>query len=120
MKEKAARGFEKPEGLLEAWFEKTEVIREKIAEGFLADADRAVALGLESRSVAVVVADGFDLRPGLGFPRIERRINIDEVEGLILELLEDFKIIPEIDFDHAGSPSQRICKKKEFALTNRY
>ncbi len=86
--------------LLQSRFDEAQKIVKRIGEGFRADSHRAVTLSLEAHAVTVVIANGFDLGAGLGLAGIEWRVDVDEVEALVLKALEYGQVVAKVDVKH--------------------
>ena len=93
MQEKRTVRFENAIRFLESWEKEGFVVLERVGIRLGRDVEGPVALSLESLAISIFVLDGLDLSPFLGVPGVERRVDINKIDGFWGDPWEDFKII---------------------------
>ena len=97
VEEERAGWGEDPAGLFEAGPEEARVVLVMVGVTTLADDRCPVACPLEAGPVALVVALNSYAGPALCLPRVEGRIDVDELDGLGVHRPEDGEVVREDD-----------------------
>ncbi len=97
VEEQAAARFQQFPRPNEPGLQGSEVVAVYIGERFRPERDGAVSFALESPAIPVFIADRFHRSTGLHLPRVERRIDVDEIDGGSGEASEDVEVVAVID-----------------------
>src|ERR1019366_9519170 len=103
--EEAARRRQEPSRFSEARLEEREIIDERVTERARSELLRGVAPPAKPRAVARRVAFRTKLRPALRAPRVERGVDVDEIERRAREPREHVQVVALTDFDHVTAAS---------------
>jgi hypothetical protein len=90
--ERAVRREHAP-GVGQARGEEGDVVVERVGVGERAELVGAVAAAREAGAVAVDVGDDLQRAPPLHAPGVERRIDVDDVEGVVGQAREDGEVV---------------------------
>ena len=97
VEEEGAAWGEDPVGLFEAGSEEARVVLVMVVVTTLADDLCPVALALEAGPVTLWIALDTNAGPALCLPRVEGRVDIDELDGLGIHRPEDGQVVREDD-----------------------
>jgi len=95
---KTARGLEKPVSLLKPRSKKGEVIVKDIREVLSSEGHRFISASCESDAVPFGVRNGLNLGQALDFARVERGINVNQVNRFGSHLLQYREVVTEYHF----------------------
>ncbi len=105
---------EQPVGLLQTRCEKREVVIEGVPVGGLGEQARPVAPALKAAPLALIVSGGGDGATCAGAPGVERRVDVDQLEGPVREGGEQLEVLAEEDLDRA--PRQGVARPSQARL----
>jgi hypothetical protein len=87
--------LQQPMGLFQARCEERKIIVEGVAVGRFLEQPRLVAAALKASSVATLVGHRLQRLAGLRLPCVERRVYVDQLEGLIRESRQQLEVFAE-------------------------
>jgi hypothetical protein len=100
VEEERPGGLQQPVRLRQPRRQEPQVVVEGVGEGPGLVALGAVPLPLEPDPVAFLVLDGPKPGPGLGLPRVEGRIDVDQIEERVGKLPQDLQVLPLVNGQH--------------------
>ncbi len=107
-----ALAAQQPASVLQTRSEERQVVVEGVVVGGLTEQARAVAAALKARPVAVRVGRRAQRLAGLRLARVERRVDVDQLEGLVGEPREQIEVVAEQDLACLGAMGRRAHPRK--------
>jgi hypothetical protein len=107
-----ALATEQPAGVFQARSEEREIVVKRVAVGGLGEQARAVAAPLKARPVTVRIGRCAQRLTGLRLARVERRVDVDQLERCVGEASQQIEVVAEQDLVHVGMARSRAHPRK--------